>query len=265
MSAKSRQGKKGHRKQAPKAKTFGVVNSPKTGTHIFDLAAIDGLVDQFLANETIKQRRDILNAVPLFNFLFNHPAPSVKLLVPISIPLFRVAFGVINPLSIAGSLSSGGRFNTGGAQSIDLVPLNKLRPKACIYASDSIDCAKKEASVGGLPSSNEVVYKIVPKTSLQIWDLPSVIQSLQWPNLQQQVDMTLPAARWDLQKSPLMSQILGSWLREKGGHGLFSYSTRFAGGLNFALFAETDEAIASLLSFEKIEEPQQLVFQVDKK
>lgn len=54
---------------------------------------------------------------------------------------YRICFDGLKPLSIAGSLACGGRFNVGGAQKSEHFDHDIA---ACIYVASSIECAKAE-------------------------------------------------------------------------------------------------------------------------
>lgn len=99
--------------------------SAKTGlAHQFgDVRAVEGLINLFVQNYATRMKRDLLVSVPLFEFL-RETGRFQPRMERWDKAVFRVVFGGYNPLSIAGSLADGGRFNVGGAQQVqaDLMP-----------------------------------------------------------------------------------------------------------------------------------------------
>jgi len=163
--------------------------------------------------------------------LFGKPSISWKNAV------FRIVYGGFNPLSVAGSFATGGRFNIGGAQINPLFP--NFTMQACLYAGSTIECARKEA---GLGINQE--YRLTPKKSFKLWDLELLIEEkLTYSSLKSQIDSTPLAAIWALQKVPKVSQILAYYLRKKGGDGLIYLSTKDSKGKVLAFFAKDDDHV----------------------
>lgn len=151
-------------------------------------------------------------------------------------PVYRIVYGNYNPISIAGSLAAGGRFNIGGSQVSHFFP--QLRMEACLYAASSIECAKKEA---GDPLGKARLFNLKPNHPLKLWDLHYLIHNvLNYPALETHVNISPMGARWDYQKAPKISQILGSFLRKNGGDGLLYPSTKDKEEKTFAFFAKDD-------------------------
>lgn len=179
---------------------------------------------------------DVQEAINFLEWLQIHPleigTPSIRW----EQPSFRIIYGELNPLSIAGSLAAGGRFNIGGAQVSHFFP--HLKMEGCLYTASSLDCAKKEA---GEPLGNARFFAIKPKKILNLWDLHLLIRTVfHYPELEAHVNASPLAAIWRYQKVPKLSQILGSFLRKKGGDGLVYPSTKDKEGLNIAFFAKDD-------------------------
>lgn len=130
-------------------------------------------------------------------------------------PVYRVVSPGILPLSIAGSLADGGRFNIGGAQQHPL--FSTIKKSGCLYAASSIKCALAERAQ---PIGQCDKYKLIPKQQFQLWDLHKVLKKLDWPGLNDLVNTALIDAIWGYQKVPLIPQLLASHLRSLGGGGI---------------------------------------------
>ncbi len=159
---------------------------------------------------------------------------------------YRIVYGGYNPLSIAGSLAAGGRFNIGGAQVSHLFP--NFSMQGCLYAGSSLTCARKEA---GDPLGKAQEYALKPKKTFHLWDLRLLIaEKLHYPDLKFFVDSTPLSAEWRLQKIPKISQMLAFFLRKKGGDGLIYPSTKDPQGAVLAFFIKDDPAVKA--SFDAI-------------
>ncbi|MBI4402632.1 MAG: RES family NAD+ phosphorylase [Deltaproteobacteria bacterium] len=163
--------------------------------------------------------------------------------------VFRIVYAGLDPLSVAGSLSAGGRFNVGGAQmqQHDLFP--RLTMAACLYVASSIKCARKEA---GEPLGNAEEYELAPKTSLHLWQLEKVAVQLDYPGLLDLILATPMMALWSMQKAPLISQLLGNFLRMNGGDGIVFTSTKDSSEKVVAVFAKDDGHAKSLFTSKRI-------------
>lgn len=151
--------------------------------------------------------------------------------------IFRITYSSFNPLSVAGSLATGGRFNIGGAQMNHF--FSHLPMEACLYAASSVDCAKKE--VGNF-LGNARFFALKPKKPLLLWDLLSLIRNIfNHPQLEHFVNSSPLVAIWAYQKVPKISQILGNFIRRQGGDGLVYPSTKDPKGQILAFFVKDDE------------------------
>lgn len=159
-------------------------------------------------------------------------------------PSYRIIYGNFDPLSIAGSLAAGGRFNIGGSQMSHFFP--DLHMEACLYAASSVECAKKEAAN---PLGRARFFALYPNHALHLWDLRHLIDfSIHYPNLKSHVDASPLAAIWNYQKVPKISQILGSFLRKRGGDGLIYPSTKDENGKIMAIFVHDDNHARQLFT-----------------
>jgi hypothetical protein len=149
---------------------------------------------------------------------------------------YRICFNGLEPLSIAGNLACGGRFNIGGAQKSEHFDHEMA---ACIYVASSIECAKAETG----PHRNPEVYELSLLKSVKLWDVRSLLIALEnSESLIAAIDKSPFNMQWSLQKFPTPSQILGSALRKIGGDGILYPSTKHEGGIVFGFFVkdETD-------------------------
>lgn len=179
---------------------------------------------------------DVEDALNFLEWLHNQSLDLAQPSIVWEQRLFRIIYGELNPLSIAGSLSAGGRFNIGGAQVNHF--FSNLHMEACLYAASSIECAKKEA---GDPLGNARFFAIKPNKPLHLWDVYFLIRNVfTYPDLEAQVNASPLAAIWKYQKVPKISQILGSFLRKHGGDGLLYPSTKDEGGKIVVFFAKDD-------------------------
>lgn len=153
--------------------------------------------------------------------------------------VFRIVYKDFNPLSVAGSLAAGGRFNIGGAQMNSFFP--HLTIEACLYGASSLQCAKNE--VGDFLGKARF-FALKPNKIFNLWDLQFLIKNLLlYPRLEASVNSSPLVAIWAYQKVPKISQLLASFLRSKGGDGLIYPSTKDSEGKILAFFAKDDEYI----------------------
>lgn len=180
---------------------------------------------------------DLLAALKLYHWLKANPV-TVRPLIPWRDPIYRVIYGSYDPLSIAGSLSDGGRFNVGGAQQLpsNLMPL--LRKAACLYGASTATCAVREAAT---PIGKYRVFELTPKRKFKLWNLKTVLSATSYPGLAARVNATPMSQRWGLQKSPLESQILAHHLRDIGGDGILHDSQKDPPGKTLAIFLKDDQ------------------------
>ncbi|HRK08748.1 MAG TPA: RES family NAD+ phosphorylase [Pseudobdellovibrionaceae bacterium] len=152
--------------------------------------------------------------------------------------VYRICFDGLSPLSIAGSLACGGRFNVGGSQISTHFAYDMA---ACIYVASSINCAKAETG----PHRNSEIYQLSLLKSVKLWDVKSLLSAQEnCEYLIAAIDKSPFNTQWSLQKFPTPSQILGSALRAVGGDGILYPSTKCKGGVVFGFFVK-DEADAN--------------------
>jgi hypothetical protein len=194
-------------------------------------------------------RRDLFAALRLHHWLMANPVTS-RPVIAWRDPIYRIVYRDFDPLSVAGSLADGGRFNIGGAQQLPANVLPGMRKAACLYGASTIHCAKVEAAE---PLGHYRMFRLVPKKPLNLWDLGAVLSVTKYPGLAARVNATPMSQRWALQKSPLESQILAHHLQDIGGDGIIHSSQKDANGQVLAFFCKDDLAV--LQAFDAIEEP----------
>lgn len=197
-----------------------------------------------------KDADDIIKSTAFYNAIRDVKINEKFLSVKIKKELFRFANPKFGPLTIVGSIGDGGRFNIGSAQVRQEFPT--LTKAGCLYCSSTPECSLKEAVK---PFGNHKMYKIKTKKELLLWDLSSVIGSIDYPNLLDTVRASCGEALWVYIKVPAMPQILGAIVRQFGGDGLIFESTKSPGDDNIALFFDTDDQVKELFSFEEIPFP----------
>ncbi|MEN0059521.1 MAG: RES family NAD+ phosphorylase [Bdellovibrio sp.] len=218
------------------------VKSHKSGlTH-----HIDDFDDFEKVAESILQKFKIDNQLQLAQSLkFQEAVASISLDTNFlkdfeSIESYRICFNGLSPLSIAGSLACGGRFNIGGAQKIEQFPYEMT---ACIYAASNIDCAKAETG----PHKNAEIYELVSLRPIKLWDVKALLSSLEnSEGFVTAVEKSPFNMQWSLQKFPTPSQILGATLRKVGGDGILYPSTKHHDSIVYGFFIK-DETEASVL------------------
>ena len=212
--------------------------SSKTGlTHRFlDLRGLEKLIDFFVAKNNQKLKSDLIVSTSFWHWLYVQSIDSD--FETWNLPVYRTVYGGYDPISVAGSLSDGGRFNIGGAQFLEHDLFPNLSKFACLYAAFSVECARAE--VGELYGESEE-YELLPRKDFHLWNLEKVIKKLNFPGLLDLVDASPMAARWVLQKSPLVSQLLALHLRNAGGDGIIYRSMKLPQENIFAFFVSSDE------------------------
>lgn len=183
-------------------------------------------------------QRDLFASANLYHWLKANPV-TVRPRNPWNNPIYRVVDGDYDPLSIAGSLSDGGRFNIGGAQMIPTRAMPGLRKVGCLYGASSPQCALREA-----PDlmGNYRMFRLTPKKGFDLWDLKAVLASINYPGLTARINATPMRKRWAHQKSPLESQVLAHHLRDIGGGGIVYDSQKDPpDGKTLAFFLKDDQ------------------------
>lgn len=191
---------------------------------------------------------DLLAAFKLYYWLKTNPVANLPF-NPWHDPIYRVIYGNFHPLSIAGSLADGGRFNIGGAQQIPPKAMPGLRKAACLYGASSTRCALAEAAE---PVGNYRMFRLTPKKEFQLWNLGTVLSNFNYPGLAARVNTTPMSRCWGLQKSPLESQILAHHPRDIGGDGIIYDSQKDPDGKTLAFFLKDDQD--ALQTFDVVEE-----------
>ena len=148
--------------------------------------------------------------------------------------LYRITFGGLCPLDIAGNLSDGGRFNIGGAQGAIASKYFKISKGASIYTAPSLACAKAETQF----HENGDHYLLTPKRPLILVDLEKTIQNFpNYKGLKADVDSAPLSAVWSLQSVPMISQILATYIRDNFDYdGIIYPSTKYQRGKNISVF-----------------------------
>lgn len=122
-------------------------------------------------------------------------------------------------LDTAGSLSDGGRFNIGGAQSSSIVT-NLFRPigeKRCaLYVSEDASIARKEFGDAKIPRSTALTYSITlrRKKSLALIDVKRALSDLsrKIPEIRDLIGSSSMNGKWVDLKRPAPCQVFGHWL-----------------------------------------------------
>ncbi len=227
------------------------IKSDKGLIHHLDVVEVEELADQILQKYSLDSRLQLANSVKFNHFIGGSSFDRNDLIQAVPIDTFRICFGGYDPLSVAGTLTAGGRFNIGGPQVHLSFP--KYTAAAGLYAACSLDCAKAEVG----PHKNAEIYAIKSSAPLNLWDLSAVISRMSNPQgTYDAVDATPANMQWILQKFPMPSQMLAATLRGIGGDGLFYPSSKHTGGRNYCFFAKDDRDIKSRLSAVRITEDQ---------
>jgi hypothetical protein len=231
-------------KRRKKTKLSITAISQKSGiSHTFnDLDALQALAKSYISKRNSQFETDLVQSLRLWNWIKAQPPIQPNFLIWTS-PIYRVVFGGFNPLSVTGSLATGGRFNLGGAQILedDLFP--GIQMGACLYGATSAECARIE---GGSFLQNAEMHQIIPKNSLKLWKLEEVLQNLSDPSLLDIVRKAPMSKRWVLQKTPLFSQLISTHLRSIGGDGVIFPSTKLSSENVIAFFIKDDAQAQTL-------------------
>lgn len=218
--------------------------------HVFrDLEQVKKLARIYTKKRLSQEQQDFVNSQTFAN---HFAGLDRSLYAPTLIwnkPVYRVTVTGINPLSIAGNLADGGRFNVGGAQQNP--HFSNYKKCGCLYAAEDINCALREYS-NGTPTGVADQYELTPKRELLLWDLQSVLSIIANSTLDTMVKQTPVEAIWGYQKIPLVSQVLGGFLRSLGGDGIAFPSTKVPTSLNLAFFFKTDEECKNTFSVRKL-------------
>lgn len=140
-------------------------------------------------------------------------------------------------LSVAGSLGAGGRYNVGFAQAVTNIPqLNPFGATAGLYFGDCFDTAKAEAGFGHWD-----FYAIRRKTPATLWSIAKLLPDLSYPDIAAALNSSPISSAWPTQKVPLISQLLGHFLRSIGGDGIIFESNKNPPNKVVYLFLKDDE------------------------
>jgi len=202
-------------------------------------------IEAFARSYQDRISQDLLKTVPFWIWLQKQSKPDKSCEISWTSPLHRIVFGGLDPLSVAGSLATGGRYNVGAAQQVNLQELQNVPMQAALYGGDSIDCSKAEA---GSFLQNAQIYEITPNRQLSLWDLQKAISTYAWPDLQTLVEGEPFNKLWKLQKTPAISQLFGSFLRSAGCDGILSRSTKYPQGNVITIFLKDDNESKNLFN-----------------
>lgn len=220
--------------------------SEKTGlTHVFD--DIEQLVRDFEATRQGRHTSELINGKRFYDWLKKQDIDVTNNLTSWNKPVYRVVSPGILPLSIAGSLADGGRFNIGGAQQHPLFAT--IKKAGCLYAASSVKCALAERAQ---PLGQMEKFKLLPTYPFQLWDLHKIIKKLNWSGLNDLVNSAPIDAIWGYQKVPLVPQLLASHLRSLGGDGIKFKSVKDTSGFNLAFFFKQDRQCMEAFSLKQI-------------
>lgn len=226
---------------------------PQSGFHVFDEAAL-GLQTYGLILKEQAIRQNELAQVKRVREYLKSRAPSEDCIKAVpNFSFYRIVESDRNPLSCLGSFSCGGRVNMGTPQLI--IEFEKyLKPQFGLYGSLEIETAREEYDSTGLPSVENDTYKLTHSDPLiQLFDFDKMIEQIgqefrDFPLLTVVSEIPYNAA-WKYQKSPKVSQIIGSWLKNFSNslnvHGIIFSSTKRKGGSNAFLFFNDDLKDAS--------------------
>ncbi len=178
----------------------------------------------------------------------DHSAPDVgEPTVQWEQPSYRIVMGTFDPLSIEGSLGSGGRFNVGGAQVNRHFPAYSMQ--GMLYAASSRTCAYEET--GDFLGAHSL-FSLFPQRTLHLWDLDTLLNSFSYPDLRATINATPLDAVWVYQKVPKVSQVLGAFFRAQGGDGILYPSTKYPNGKILAFFAKDQKAMFHTFKMEQL-------------
>ncbi len=247
MAKKKIAKRKAERKVAKKKVPIQIKQPKKVSlkyAHIFDETALSFHTYGLLLKEQAVQQNDLAQVRSIDSFLLSK-TPSedwVKLIDTSS--FFRIVEFNRNPISCLGSFSCGGRVNIGTPQLIKEFE-GRLNPQFGLYGSLELETAKEEYDSAGLPSISSDIYKLsFNGPSIRLFDFDKIIETAsqefhEFPLLSVVSEIPYNAA-WKYQKSPKVSQVIGSWLRNFSNslnvHGILFRSTKRREGSNLFLF-----------------------------
>lgn len=239
----------------PKAhkKSSLIIKTPES-VHVFpsleDVARLVGIADissairdenQFRRTDNVV--RQLVNDGICYLNKWEHPVSQVC--------YYRVMFGDRSPLDVSGTLSAGGRLNIGGAQTTDkLTALGNMR--AGLYTSFTMETALQEARLPPRAKYKVFELKLNNPNSLNVIDLDAAVVDLEKSLktdelLSYSLSSTHMAAKWEYVKVPMISQVVGQWLREnspKNVAGIMFKSRHTSDKNMFFFFDSTAEAEA---------------------
>jgi hypothetical protein len=162
-------------------------------------------------------------------------------------------------LDTAGSLSDGGRYNIGGAQT-STTALKQFGPigrkKSALYLCEDSTLVRKEFGDEGMAGSTAVTYTItaISGEAFNLIEMDSVLAGLASaiPNIESLTGSPSMQGTWVDIKFPAPIQVLGHWLRHNAPEG--THGIRFKSSLgdfyNICLFfndtKECKEKLAAL-------------------
>lgn len=213
------------------------VKSKKSGFihHIEDFGKIEKVADSILKKFALDNRLQLAQSIKFYEAIQRISLDKKFLTSFPQLKSYRICFGGLEPLSIAGNLACGGRFNVGGAQKTsDPFPFEMF---ACIYTASSLDCAKAET---GLHKNSEI-YEVSLLNPVELWDVRALLAATENADgFISAVEQSPFNMQWCLQKFPTPSQILGATLRNIGGEGIVYPSTKHKDSFVYGFFVKDD-------------------------
>jgi hypothetical protein len=165
-------------------------------------------------------------------------------------------------LDTAGSLSDGGRFNIGGAQSSSQNSKAFLGiggKRSALYLGQDVTVVRKEYGDFGMNASRAVTFsvRLRRRKYIDLIDVTLAINNLSKsiPNLKDILGADSMNGKWGDLKQPAPSQIFGHWLMNQapvGTIGIKFPSSHDNKSLNICLYFEDSIACKKLLIAEKI-------------
>ncbi|MFT4552832.1 MAG: hypothetical protein ACI9S8_001463 [Chlamydiales bacterium] len=167
------------------------------------------------------------------------PIPNRNSLKNISnIPIFRIVGKNREPFELTGNFAFGSRFCIGASQ---LTFLPNIEVGVCLYASQTIECARTEFYGDSIKRDGKE-YELIPKRkNIELWSIEELIEkNFHYPNLIQLINEFPTGAAWGLQKIPKISQRLAHYIRNFGGDGILYKSVNMNHGDNtcYAFFVD---------------------------
>lgn len=214
-----------------------------------NIDALEKIAESYVEKQKQVSKSDLLRVLPFWNWLKGQQAPPQDALTVFKAPLYRIVFNGFDPISIAGSLADGGRYNVGGVQQIDIPGTLTVSKEGALYLADSVQCAQAEA---GDFLQNAEYYKIELTRELNLWDVEKLVGHFSWPGLAEALNLHPYGMKWSLQKVPTISQLLAHQVRKLDCDGLISGSTKHGDGKVVTLFLLDDVRAGNLLTKTKI-------------